>query len=68
MVDGLDQVSVGIIIFDFGENIFLFDIAWKPSCIYLSGADGAQTNDRWIMSGNPVFISLSEPNKAVCYA
>ncbi len=58
----------------FSNSVYLFvrhsliDIAWKPSCIYLSGVDGAQTNDRWIISGNPIFISLLEPNKAVCYA
>jgi hypothetical protein len=46
----------------------LIDIAWKPSCIYLSAVDGAQTNDRWVISGSSIFISLLEPNKAVCYA
>ncbi|CAF0766879.1 unnamed protein product [Adineta ricciae] len=41
--------------------------SWKPSCIYLSTIDRAQTNDRWISSDNPVFISFSGSNKTVCY-
>ncbi|CAF4540474.1 unnamed protein product [Rotaria socialis] len=40
---------------------------WKPSCIYISRVNGAQTNNQWIISGNPIFIYFLEPAKSVCY-
>ncbi|CAF2535316.1 unnamed protein product [Rotaria sp. Silwood2] len=62
--DTTDNIIQGIELVNDGKWI---GSPWKPSCIYLSRVDRAQTNDQWIISGNPVFISLLEPNKAVCY-
>ncbi|CAF3909283.1 unnamed protein product [Rotaria sordida] len=63
--DKTDNIIQGVELINDGKWV---GSPWKPSCIYLSGVDGAQTNDQWIISGNSVFISLLEPNKAVCYA
>ncbi|CAF0810753.1 unnamed protein product [Rotaria sordida] len=59
--DKTDNIIQGVELINDGKWV---GSPWKPSCIYLSGVDGAQTNDQWIISGNPVFISLLEPNKA----